>query len=69
VEVSLTSLHQFRHTCASDLLEAGVRLPEVQRMLGHQVISTTVRYLHLSDPQRRTAINLHPMNNWLKGVA
>jgi site-specific recombinase XerD len=69
VEVSLTSLHQFRHTCASDLLEAGVRLPEVQRMLGHQVISTTVRYLHLSDPQRRTAINLHPMNNWLTGVA
>ena len=53
MKVPLSSLHQFRHTCASDLLEAGVRLPEVQRMLGHQVISTTVRYLHLSDPQRR----------------
>ena len=69
VEVPLASLHQFRHTCASDLLEAGVRLPEVQRMLGHQIISTTVRYLHLSDPQRREAMNRHPMNDWLKGVA
>ena len=68
-EVPLHSLHQFRHTCASDLLEAGVRLPEVQRMLRHQGIGTTVRYLHLSDPQRRAAINQHPMNHWLKGVA
>lgn len=68
MEVPLVSLHQFRHTCASDLLEAGARLPEVQRMLGHQAISTTVRYLHLSDPQRRAAVDLHPVNDWLKGA-
>jgi len=67
MNVPLVSLHQFRHTCASDLLEAGTRLPEVQRMLGHQTISTTVRYLHLSDPLRRAAVERHPINDWLEG--
>jgi site-specific recombinase XerD len=63
--VTLHSLHQFRHSCASDLIEAGVRLPEVQRILGHQVIATTVRYVHIADPQRREAMTLHPINDWL----
>ena len=59
------SLHQFRHSCASDLLEAGVHLAEVQRVLGHTVIATTVRYIHIAHPQRRAAIELHPINRWL----
>jgi site-specific recombinase XerD len=63
--VSLHSLHQFRHTCASDLLEAGVHLADVQRILGHAGIATTVRYTHIADPQRRAAIGLHPLNGWL----
>ena len=67
--VSLHSLHQFRHTCASDLLEAGVRLPEVQRILGHQGIATTVRYVHIADPQRRAAMARHPINDWLSTEA
>jgi len=33
-QVPLVSLHQFRHTCASDLLEHGASLPEVQSLLG-----------------------------------
>jgi site-specific recombinase XerD len=64
-QVPVHSLHQFRHTCASDLLEAGVHLAEVQRILGHCVIATTVRYVHIADPQRRAAIELHPINEWL----
>jgi site-specific recombinase XerD len=64
-QVPMHSLHQFRHTCASDLLEAGVHLAEVQRILGHCVIATTVRYVHIADPQRRAAIELHPVNQWL----
>jgi site-specific recombinase XerD len=64
-QVPIHSLHQFRHSCASDLLEAGVHLAEVQRVLGHCVISTTVRYVHIADPQRRAAIELHPINAWL----
>lgn len=64
-QVPIHSLHQFRHSCASDLLEAGVHLADVQRILGHCVISTTVRYVHIADPQRRAAIDLHPINQLL----
>jgi len=69
--VSIHSLHQFRHTCASDLLEAGVHLAQVQRILGHAGVATTVRYVHIADPQRRAAIMVHPLNDWLvsQGVA
>ena len=63
--VSIHSLHQFRHTCASDLLEAGVHLAQVQRILGHSGIATTVRYVHIADPQRRAAMGVHPLNDWL----
>jgi site-specific recombinase XerD len=66
--VSIHSLHQFRHTCASDLLEAGVHLVQVQRILGHSVIATRVRYVHIADPQRRAAMSLHPLNDWLGAV-
>jgi integrase len=65
VGIGHLTLHQFRHTCASDLLEEGIRLPEVQRQLGHQAISTTVRYLHVADPQRREAVERHPINTIL----
>ena len=71
-QVPIHSLHQFRHSCASDLLEAGVHLAEVQRILGHSVIQTTVRYTHIADPQRRAAMMLHPVNDWLserRGIA
>jgi site-specific recombinase XerD len=64
-DVSLRSVHQFRHSCASDLLEAGATLAEVQHILGHQCIGTTLRYTHIADPQRRAAIALHPINDWL----
>jgi integrase/recombinase XerC len=66
--VPVHSVHQFRHTCASDLLEAGVHLAQVQRILGHSVIATTVRYVHIADPQRRAAMRRHPLNEWLLPV-
>jgi integrase/recombinase XerD len=61
--VPLVSVHQFRHTCASDLLESGVSLPEVQRMLGHATVVTTTRYLQIADPERARAIQMHPLND------
>lgn len=67
--VPLVSVHQFRHSCASDLLEAGVHLAEVQRILGHQGIATTVRYTHIADPVRRQAIAFHPINDILRTEA
>lgn len=67
--VPLVTVHQFRHSCASDLLEAGVHLAEVQRILGHQGIATTVRYAHIADPARRAAIARHPINDFLHAEA
>lgn len=37
--------HALRHSCASDLLRRGVHLRDVQRVLGHESIATTERYL------------------------
>ena len=67
-QVPLVSLHQFRHTCASDLLESGVGLPEVQLLLGHASVMTTTRYLQIADPERARAVQRHPLNDYL-GVA
>lgn len=67
--VPLVTVHQFRHSCASDLLEAGVHLAEVQRILGHSGIATTVRYAHIADPARRAAIARHPINDFLQTEA
>lgn len=67
--IGLRSVHQFRHTCASDLLETGRSLPEVKAYLGHRAIGTTVRYVHLSNPQRRAAVERHPVNAWLAAAA
>ena len=55
------TLHQFRHTCASELLAGGTRLPYVQKLLGHQSIGTTMRYLHVTDVELRRAMEKHPI--------
>lgn len=60
-----TTLHRFRHSCASDLLEAGTSLPEVKEILGHAVIETTMRYTSIADPQRAGAMEKHPINRIL----
>lgn len=41
-------LYDARHTFASQLLDAGVPLTEVQAVMGHATITTTMRYAHLS---------------------
>jgi len=47
------SLHCLRHTCATDLLNAGMRLECVQQLLGHSSIEMTRRYARLTDNTRR----------------
>jgi site-specific recombinase XerD len=42
------SLHSLRHAAATHLAEKGVRVHEIQKLLGHGSIETTMRYVHLA---------------------
>jgi integrase len=49
--------HSLRHTFASWLVQDGVPLYEVQRLLGHSTITTTEIYSHLQPCQLHNAVN------------
>ena len=46
------TIHSLRHTCASELLNAGMRLECLQMLLGHRSIEMTRRYARLTDTSR-----------------
>ena len=50
-------LHSLRHTFASWLVQEGVPLYEVQRLLGHSTIAVTEVYAHLQPVQLHNAVN------------
>jgi integrase/recombinase XerD len=46
------TVHCLRHTFASELLNAGMRLEVLQQLMGHQDIEVTRRYARLTDKTR-----------------
>lgn len=41
--------HVLRHTAITELVQAGVDLPTIQRVSGHKTLAMVLRYTHLSD--------------------
>ncbi len=55
-EVKEITLHSFRHTHTSLLIETGVGLKEIQQRLGHTDIQTTMNiYAHMTDNMEKKA--------------
>jgi integrase len=52
------TFHELRHTFASRLVMAGVDLPTVQALLGHESITMTMRYAHLAPEHVRAAVSV-----------
>jgi site-specific recombinase XerD len=51
VETGIEHLHphRLRHTCATRLLNAGMDIVQIQKLLGHEDLNTTMLYAHVYD--------------------
>ena len=61
-KVENATLHKFRHTYATRLLESGADIVTVQKLLGHSNIDTTRQYLNPDEDLKRQAVNRLSLN-------
>lgn len=57
------SPHRLRHTFATHLVRAGVRLVTIRDLLGHRSITSTQIYLHVTACDLREAADRHPIGH------
>ena len=58
------SVHKLRHTAATLMYQYGqVDIRALQELLGHESISTTEIYTHVSNNQVRDAVERNPLAN------
>ena len=55
--VAYATLHKFRHTYATPLLEGGCDIVTVQHLMGHSDIDTTRQYLDPDEGLKRQAVS------------
>ena len=48
--------HSLRHSCASWLVNAGVEIPIIAKILGHKSLEMTTRYSHVNDASVKNAM-------------
>ena len=56
-KVTGATLHKFRHTYATRLLESGADIVTVQRLMGHSDLETTQQYLDPHEKLKRNAVS------------
>ena len=63
LDTSKYSTHKLRHTAATLMYQYGnVDIRALQELLGHESISTTEIYTHVSNEQVRNAVEANPLN-------
>ena len=65
LDSSKYSVHKLRHTAATLMYQYGqVDIRALQEILGHESISTTEIYTHVSSDQAREALEKNPLANY-----
>ena len=53
--------HMLRHSCATHMLIGKMKLPSIQKLLGHTSLAATEKYLHTANDAFRALQSKHPL--------